>query len=161
MAERPQRLQKIRRWDSFLSSTTPQVKAQDVRQLRIDTFQWYFTKRDVKFPLHNNDHYTHLLTRLEARKSSQEKLIYIEMEPVWLLLLMILPSSNYCYVQPFQVSNSTPAANMGSSLVLVAPPPTDEYEGDSDDVGPMSKKVCATFPRILRSMLIVFVSGST
>lgn len=70
-------------WDSFLSNAAQQVRVQDTRQLRIDTFQWYFTKRDIKFPLQDNNHYTHLLTRLEARKR-QEKLIYVEMEPVQL-----------------------------------------------------------------------------
>ncbi|KAE9402137.1 hypothetical protein BT96DRAFT_991481 [Gymnopus androsaceus JB14] len=111
-------------WDSFLSNAAQQVRVQDTRQLRIDTFQWYFTKRDIKFPLQDNNHYTHLLTRLEARKR-QEKLIYVEMEP------------------PLEVSNTISAMTMGSSLVLVAPR-TDEYEGDSDDIGPMSKKASAT-----------------
>ncbi|KAE9401203.1 hypothetical protein BT96DRAFT_938056 [Gymnopus androsaceus JB14] len=67
-------------WDSFLSNAAQQ----------------------------DNNHYTHLLTRLEARKR-QEKLIYVEMEP------------------PLEVSNTISAMTMGSSLVLVAPR-TDEYE---------------------------------
>ncbi|KAF9062408.1 hypothetical protein BDP27DRAFT_1483247 [Rhodocollybia butyracea] len=56
-------------------------KLQDVRQLRIDTFHWYFTKRDISLPLQTESNFSHAAMRLQSRKVNEEKLIYLEMQP--------------------------------------------------------------------------------
>lgn len=73
---------KVSKGYTFLSNTAQQVKIQDFHQLRCDTFQWYYNKQDVKFPLENDDHLNQLLSHLEARKLNLKKLIYVEMELV-------------------------------------------------------------------------------
>jgi hypothetical protein len=68
-------------WTVFLECVRGGIpRLQDVRQLRIDTFDWYFAKRDINLPLRSESNLRHAVTRLQSRKANQEKLIYLEMQ---------------------------------------------------------------------------------
>ncbi|KAJ3774019.1 hypothetical protein FB446DRAFT_771365 [Lentinula raphanica] len=69
-------------YKQFLEIVCAGIKGvQDVRQLRLDSFFWYFNQRNIHHPLQNEQNFNHLMMTVTSRKVRQEKAVYLEMLP--------------------------------------------------------------------------------